>query len=185
MALVAQIWASPLSGLGVIVGLLAAVCLAVYFLVGERQVASTSPLAVLFWSMLFASAFWFFFSAWWQFDPMLLVSRTSLGGSLESVSLPLWLLLLWNGLIGSFMPYLLSYLALATLSATGAGIVSTSEVIFAFAFAYLWLSESLDVIQMLGVLIVLTGIVLAQTARAGQTLDLDLARRDPPVTKQH
>lgn len=178
MMIVAQVWASPLSALGVLVGILAAACLSVYFLVGERQVASSSPLAVSFWSMLFASAFWLLFSAWWQVDPAALARQTALGGSLGALSLPLWLVLLWNGVVGSFAPYLLSYMALRRLSATAAGVVSASEVIFAFAFAFLWLGETLSGVQMAGAALVLVGIVVAQTARAGKAVDLDLASRD-------
>src|SRR5690606_5101830 len=58
MAVVAEIWASTLNGLGVVMGLLAALCLALYFLVGERQVTATSPLAVAFWTSGFAAVFW-------------------------------------------------------------------------------------------------------------------------------
>jgi drug/metabolite transporter (DMT)-like permease len=180
MAVVAQIWASPLSGLGVVAGVAAAICLAVYFLVGERQVASSSPLAVAFWSMLFASAFWLLLSGWWQIDPALLTESVRLHGNLATVAAPLWTLLLWNGVLGSFAPYLLSYMALARLTATAAGIVSASEVIFAFAFAFLWLGETLDGVQALGALLVLAGIVVAQTARANRPVDLDLA--GPGVT---
>lgn len=183
MAVVAQVWASPLSALGVAAGLLAAVCIAVYFLVGERQVAAASPLAVSFWSMLFASAFWLIFSGWWLIDPALLSAPATLGGNLDSVAVPLWGVVLWNGVVGSFLPYLLSYLALARLSATAAGIVSASEVLFAFGFAFLWLGETLDGVQLVGVLLVLAGIVVAQTARAGKPIDLDLARRDVAVAK--
>jgi drug/metabolite transporter (DMT)-like permease len=178
MAIVAQIWSSPLDELGVLAGILAALCLAVYFLVGERQVASTSALAVSFWSMLFASIFWLIFSAWWQIDPSLLIEDAALGGQLESVSLPLWVILLWNGIAGSFAPYLLSYMALSRLSATAAGIVSASEVIFAFAFAYLWLGETLTGVQVLGAALVLAGIVTAQTARANKAVDLILTSPD-------
>lgn len=178
MAIVAQIWASPLNELGVLAGILAAVCLAVYFLVGERQVASTSALAVCFWSMLFASAFWVIFSGWWQVDPSLLAEHRSLGGRLDDVTLPLWLVLLWNGIAGSFAPYLLSYMALSRLTATAAGIVSASEVIFAFLFAYLWLGETLDTVQVLGAALVLAGIVTAQTARANKAVDLNLTSQD-------
>lgn len=178
MAVVAQIWASTLSELGVLAGILAAICLAVYFLVGERQVAATSPLAVSFWSMLFASAFWLVFSAWWQVEPQTLVQDVALNGNLGAVSLPLWLLTLWNGVFGSFAPYLFSYMALGRLTATAAGIVSASEVIFAFAFAFLWLGESLDGLQMAGVVLVLAGIVVAQTARPNRVVDLDLASQD-------
>lgn len=178
MGVVAEIWASTLSTLGVLAGVLAAICLAVYFLVGERQVASSSPLAVSFWSMLFASVFWLLFSAWWQIDPALLAEQTTLGGNLEAVSFPLWGVLLWNGVFGSFAPYLLSYMALGRLTATAAGVVSASEVIFAFAFAFLWLGETLSGVQVIGAALVLVGIVVAQTARANKAIDLDLASQD-------
>jgi drug/metabolite transporter (DMT)-like permease len=183
MAIVAQVWASTLNGLGVLFGILAAICLAVYFLVGERQVTSTSPLAVSFWSMLFASAFWLIFSSWWTIDPGTLTEQIPLGGSLEAWAVPLWSLLLWNGVFGSFAPYLLSFMALARLTATAAGIVSASEVIFAFAFAFLWLGESLDTVQIIGAVLVLIGIVVAQTARANKVVDLDLASQH--LASQH
>lgn len=180
MAIVAQIWASPLNELGVLAGILAAICLAVYFLVGERQVSSTSALSVCFWSMLFASIFWLIFSSWWQIEPSTLVEPTTLGGRLDSVTVPLWVVLLWNGVAGSFAPYLLSYLALSRLSATAAGIVSASEVIFAFTFAYFWLGETLESVQVIGAALVLAGIVTAQTARANKVVDLSLASTDLP-----
>jgi len=178
MAVVAQIWASTLAPLGVLAGIAAAICLAVYFLVGERQVTSTSPLVVSFWSMLFASLFWLVFSAWWQVEPQTLAQQVPLHGNLEALALPLWVLVLWNGVVGSFAPYLLSYMALGRLSATAAGIVSASEVLFAFGFAFLWLGESLDLVQSAGVLLVLGGIVVAQTARVNKAVDLDLATQD-------
>ncbi len=178
MAIVAQVWASPLDGLGVVAGILAAICLAVYFLVGERQVTSTSPLVVCFWSMLFASAFWLIFSAWWRVDPSLLVEQTALGGTFDGVEFPLWTVLLWNGIAGSFAPYLLSYMALSRLTATAAGIVSASEVIFAFTFAYFWLGETLGAVQIVGAALVLAGIVTAQTARANKAVDLNLTSQE-------
>lgn len=177
MAVVAQVWASPLDGFGVLAGVLAAICLAVYFLIGERQVQSTSALAVSFWSMLFASVFWLIFSGWWNIQPAILMQQGSLGGNLSDWSFPLWVALLWSAMLGSFAPYLLSYLALGRLTATAAGIVSSSEVIFAFLFAFLWLGEVLDLVQTVGAAIVLLGIVLAQTSR-DRVIDLDLASRD-------
>ena len=69
----------------------------------------------------------------------------------------------------------MSFFALKHLSATAAGIVASSEVIFAFATAWLWLGETLDLVQLLGAGVVLAGIVLAQTARAGKVVDADLA----------
>ena len=69
LAVVAQVWDSNLDPLGVLFAAVAAVTLAFYFLVGERQVGATSPLTVAFWTMTFATAFWAFFSGWWELRP--------------------------------------------------------------------------------------------------------------------
>jgi drug/metabolite transporter (DMT)-like permease len=82
---------------------------------------------------------------------------------------------------GSFLPFLFSFLALKHLTATAAGIVASSEVIFAFAVAWIWLGEALDAVQLVGAAVVLVGIVLAQTARAGKVIDADLALSTGPI----
>ncbi|KQX07141.1 MULTISPECIES: DMT family transporter [unclassified Leifsonia] len=175
LAVVAQIGQSTLNIVGVAFALAAAATLTVYFVVGERQVGATSPLAVGFWSMGFAAVFWGVLSGWWEVDPALLGSTVSLGGNLAGLSVPLAIPLLWNAVLGSFAPFLLSLLALKHLTATAAGITASSEVLFAFGVAWLWLGETLTVVQLLGVALVTVGIVLAQTARAGKVLDADLA----------
>ena len=177
LAVVAQIWASTLNGLGVVMALVAAASLTLYFIVGERQVGATSPLAVAFWTTGFASVFWAFFSGWWTIEPALLANTVSLSGNLAAVELPLWVPLAWCVVMGSFAPFFFSFLALKHLSATAAGIVASSEVIFAFVVAWLWLGEELNAVQLIGAGVVLVGIVLAQTAREGRVVDPDLALR--------
>jgi len=177
LAIVARIWASDLNPLGVVLALVAALTLTLYFVVGERQVSATSPLAVAFWTGLFAGAFWAIFSGWWQLDPGILAKPVPLGGSHGTFTLPLALPLAATVVFGSFLPFLLSFSALKHLSATAAGIVASSEVLFAFLVAWLWLGEGLDPAQIVGAAIVLVGIVLAQTARAGKVVDADLALR--------
>ena len=175
LTVVAQIWASTLDPLGVVMALAAAVTLAIYFLVGERQVTATSPLAVAFWTSGFAAAFWAFFSGWWDVDPAIVTKQVSLSGNLASVVVPMWMPLLWLLVMGSFLPFLLSFAALGRLKATAGGIVASSEVIFAFVVAWLWLGEALSVFQLIGAAIVLVGIILAQTSRPQKVLDADLA----------
>jgi drug/metabolite transporter (DMT)-like permease len=177
LAVVAQIWSGSLDPVGVILALIAAVTLTVYFVVGERQMASTPPLVVAFWTMAFAAAFWAIFSGWWTLQPSTLLHAVPLGGNLAGVVVPLWIPIVWNILLGTFAPFFLSFRALKTLSATAAGVVATSEVIFAFLFAWLWLGEGLDGVQLAGAAVVLIGIVLAQTARSGRVVDADLALR--------
>ena len=178
LAIVAQIWASDLHPFGVLMGLCAAVALATYFLLGERQVGKSSPMAVGFWSMSFAAVFWLVLGDWWKLDSGVFVEPVSLGANLEAVVLPLWMLLVVNVVIGTFAPFLLSLLALRYLTATAAGITASAEVVFAFAVAWLWLSETLSLLQIIGAAVVLAGIVLAQTARVNKVVYPDLAIMD-------
>ena len=61
--------------------------------------------------------------------------------------------------------------------------MASSEVVFAFAVAWLWLGEVLDLVQITGAGIVLAGIILAQTARVSKTVvDADLALDTGPIT---
>lgn len=175
LAVVAQIWASELVPFGVLMAFAAAVCLATYFLVGEREVGKTSPMAVAFWTMGAATVFWLAFSGWWNIDPEIFTTPVSLSGNLTHVELPLIVPILWNVLLGSFLPFLLSLFALKHLTATAAGVVASAEVIFAFLFAWLWLGEGLNSLQIAGATVVLVGIILAQTARVNKVVDADLA----------
>jgi drug/metabolite transporter (DMT)-like permease len=175
LAVVAQIWASELVPFGVLMAFSAAVCLAIYFLLGEREVGKTSPMAVAFWTMSTSAVFWAIFSGWWNIDPATFTTPVSLSGNLEQVELPLLVPLLWNVLMGSFLPFFLSLLALKHLTATAAGIVASAEVVFAFIVAWLWLGEGLGLVQIVGAAVVLAGIILAQTARADKVVDADLA----------
>lgn len=175
LAVVAQIWASNLDTFGVVMALAAAVCLASYFLIGERVVGAISPMTVAFWTMLVATAFWLVFSGWWTIDPALILHPVSLGGQMASITVPLVFPLLWNVLLGSFTPFFLSLLALRHLTATAVGVVASAEVIVAFLVAWLWLGQSLNLIQIVGAVIVLAGIVIAQTARADKVVEANLA----------
>jgi len=185
LGIVAQVWASELDPVGVLYAFGAATSLTIYFVVGEREVGKTSPLAVAFWTMSFATAFWLVFSGWWQIDPAIFRSSVSLSGNLTDTVVPFWVPLLWSMVLGSFTPFVLSLLALKHLTATAAGVVASSEVMFAFLVAWIWLDESLGSVQLVGAAVVLAGIILAQTARAGKVIDADLALVPPTFPSRH
>jgi drug/metabolite transporter (DMT)-like permease len=86
--------------------------------------------------------------------------------SLGSTQLPLWLLVVWIVVLGAVVPFWLSIAALQHLAPTAAGLVATVEPVFASVVAWLWLEQVLTTWQVAGGAVVLTGIVLAQTARA-------------------
>jgi drug/metabolite transporter (DMT)-like permease len=175
LAIVAQIWASELLPFGVLMAFAAAICLALYFLLGEREVGKTSPMAVAFWTMTASAVFWAIFSGWWNIDSAIFTTPVSMSGNLDRLELPLLVPLAWNVVMGSFLPFFLSLLALKHLTATAAGVVASAEVIFAFIVAWLWLGEVLNLVQIVGAAIVLAGIILAQTARLDKVVDADLA----------
>ena len=175
LAVVAEVWDSQVELWGMIAALLAAAAYTIYFLVGEKALSTMKVMGMTFWAMFFASAFWGIFSGWWEINPQIFVKEISMTGALEDLIVPLWMPLLWALIMGSFLSFVLSFVALKHLKATPAGIVASSEVIFAFIVAWIWLGEALSLIQILGALIVIAGIALAQTARPGKVIDLDLA----------
>jgi drug/metabolite transporter (DMT)-like permease len=165
LVLVAQVWegGGSLDPLGVAAGLTAAVCLAAYYLLGERGTADRDPVALTAWSFVAAAVFWAVAAPWWDFDAGALAERVPV--SLGAVQVPVWLLVGWIVVLGAVLPFWLSLAALRHLPPTTAGIVATVEPVLASIVAWLWVEQVLTPWQVAGGVVVLTGIVLAQTAR--------------------
>jgi drug/metabolite transporter (DMT)-like permease len=119
----------------------------------------------MFYGMSTATLLFLPFANWQSFDFSKMGMQLDLSGNLAGNSVPLWLALVWLGVMGSFLPMAFSYLALRHLSATIVGIIATSETILAFFFALLWLGEFITLTQALGGIVVVLGILIAQTAR--------------------
>jgi drug/metabolite transporter (DMT)-like permease len=166
LVLVAEVWqdGGSLDPVGVGAALIAALCLATYYLMGERGTVTRDPVALTCWSFVAAALFWAAAAPWWRFDPGVLTERVPV--SAGSLHLPLWLLVAWIVVLGAIVPFWLSISALRHLPPTAAGLVATVEPVFASLVAWLWLEQVLTGWQVAGGLVVLTGIVLAQTARA-------------------
>jgi drug/metabolite transporter (DMT)-like permease len=167
LAVVAQIWGGGLNPTGVLFGFAAALSLTVFFLLGERIQRWLPTSVTMFYGMTFAAMFFAPFAGILEFDWSSLGNSVALSGNLAPTEVPLWLSLIWLGTIGAFIPMACSYLALRHLSATIVGIIATSETVLAFLFAFLWLNEVISLMQALGGLVVVAGIMIAQTARKG------------------
>jgi len=165
LVVVSRIWDGGLNPIGIMFAVMAALFLSFYFLMGEHTLKKRDTLSTLFYAMSISALFWLIVTPWWNFKPEILVGEVSLTGNFEQVELPLWALLAWIGVFGSFLPMLFSFLALVHLSATSVGVISTGETVTAFFFAWAWLNEKIDGIQALGGVLVIAGIVLAQTSR--------------------
>ena len=166
LALVAEVWSgATLDGIGVAAALVAAVALAAYYILGEHSSNSRDPLSTTFFAFVFASAFWAVVQPWWGFPGARVQGSTSLLGNLDSYSLPVWSLATSMVVLGTVVPFLLILSALHHLPATRVGLVSMLEPVLAGLVAWVWLAEALSGPQLAGGLVVLAGIVLAQTAR--------------------
>jgi drug/metabolite transporter (DMT)-like permease len=163
LACVAEIWGDlRLDGLGVAAGLGAAVLLALYYLLGARGIERRDTLSLTTWAFAasaVAGLIWRAVTAgtggW---EP--LFART--GGGV-----PVALLCGYVILLGSIVPYLLCAGALRHLPPTSVGILGMIEPVLAAAVAWLTIGagESLNPAQLIGGLLVLLGVALAETAR--------------------
>jgi drug/metabolite transporter (DMT)-like permease len=165
LAIVSNIWDSQLDPIGVAWAFMAAICVSVYFLIGEHTQRKRDAMSTLFYTFAIAAVFWAIIN---MFNPSKIPDINkivSLSGNLAGVLWPTWVALLWLGIMGSFVPMYLDYIALGNLSATAVGIIATSETVFASAFAWVWLGESMTALGVIGGLIVIAGIILAETSR--------------------
>ena len=165
LAIVSNIWNSALNPLGVAWAIMAAVCLSIYFLIGEHTQRKRDAMSTLFYTFAVAAIFWAIMNL---INPGKVIDinlEFNLGGNLSGISMPVWAGLLWIGIMGSFIPMLLDYIALGNLSATAVGVIATAETVFATVFAWAWLNESMTTLEVIGGLIVVAGIILAETSR--------------------
>jgi drug/metabolite transporter (DMT)-like permease len=165
LALVAQVWdGMTLDVIGVLAALLAAVALASYFVMGEHAVGERDTVSLAMWAFVIATVFWSIVHPWWTVPWSALDQSVSLQGALSSVSVPAWVLVAWIALLGTVAPFLLEIGALRHVPATRAGIVATAEPVIAAFIAWVWLGEVLAPVQIVGALVVVAGVALAQVA---------------------
>lgn len=187
---VAQLWTVfgadgglRLDGLGILAGLSAAVLLATWYVLGSRFVAGPAPTAtsaprqwaepvtvrdplmLTCWAFGAAAVAGAVVRPWWTFDWELLTGRS--GGQ------PTWLLVTYFILFGTITPYLLLTYAMRHLPPTSVGIVAMTEIVLASAFAWLLLGEALDAAQIIGGLVLVAGVALAESARVARAADTD------------
>lgn len=165
LALVAQVWQGfRVNLLGVAAGLMCAVILAIYWLLGEAGQKKRDGVSLTMWGFIFASVTWAILQPWWNF-PFSVLGRMSIPETSSFPSLPIWGIMLWGVLLGTIAPFLLVLGSLRRIGAQRAGIVATTEPLWAGLIAIVVLGETLNWVQALGGSIVVVGVVLAETSR--------------------
>lgn len=168
LALVAQVWqGATLDTLGVVAGFLTAVALALYWILGESGQSHRDALSLTMWGFIFSTATWSIIAPWTSFPfAMLLESGAPIGPGWPG--LPIWLIMLMGIVFGTVIAFLLVLGSLRRLGAERAGIIGTSEPVWAAILALILLGEMLTVIQVIGGLLVVAGIIVAETSRPTQ-----------------
>jgi len=167
--IVSQFWHSSVDPVGLAYAVGAMLCVTFYFIISEHTQTTRDSYSTLFYTMAISAVFWWALIHPSMADQPNLNAPLNLTGNLASVTVPMWAGLLWLGVMGSFLPMLLNYVALRHLHSTGVGLASISEVIFAFLFGAAWLGETITGIQGLGAVLVTAGIVVAQLSSAKAT----------------
>jgi drug/metabolite transporter (DMT)-like permease len=117
------------------------------------------------WGFVFASITWAVIAPWWTFPWATLAAPTEPlidGGP----GLPVWVLMVWGVLLGTIAPFLLVLGSLRRLGAQRAGIVGTTEPLWAALIGLVLLGETFTGVQALGGLVVLAGVIVAETSRS-------------------
>ena len=129
-------------------GLTAAITFAAYLLMGENLTRRLSPVTLLTYGFLVAGAIWLVAQPLWTFP--------------TDISPKAWIELLWVGLGGTMIPFLATVAAVRRASAGVVGVVTSIEPVVAAVTAWLFLSQSLVAVQIVGGLLVVAAVAFVQ-----------------------
>lgn len=165
LGMVAEIWGGiSLDPVGVLAAFGAALALAVYYLLGETAGQQRDPVSLTLWGFGFAALLWAIVLPWWRFPwDSLAGSATPFGA--QTTAVPLWLLATSMVVLGTIMPFWLVLAAIRHIGAAGASIVGMTEPFIASLVAWVVLGEILAPVQILGGVVILSGVIVAERAR--------------------
>jgi drug/metabolite transporter (DMT)-like permease len=167
LALLAKVWQGmTLDLIGLLGSIGSAIALAIYFLVGEKQGVKRSAQAMTVWGLGFASLFWLILFPIWNFPFEFFTKQIQLEGALDAYSLPGWFLIAWVVILGTMVPYLFVVGGLRRLDASKSSVIGMLEPVLAGIFAWILLGQGWSLIQLIGALIVLIGIYIADKTKS-------------------
>lgn len=167
LAMVGQIWMGfSLNALGVTAAFGAAAALAIFFLVGDSQVRKPEPrdaVSLTMWGFGGAALFWAIVAPWWTFPFGAFAGTESFGNT--SITVPLGVMAAWLVVLGTVIPFWFIMIGLQNIRASQASVIGMTEPLVASAIAWIALGEVLTPAQVLGAVIVLIGVFLAEKSR--------------------
>jgi drug/metabolite transporter (DMT)-like permease len=161
-----------LNPIGVSAGIFSGLMFAIYSLAGKEVVnRKINPWTALLYSFGIGAVFILIFNLF----PAIPGAPDTLGGILPDLDMVGWLMLI----ILSFVPTLLGYglynTSMNYLPASIANILATLEPVMTAIQAYILLGEHMTIVQIIGGLIILSGVVMVQFEREGAVYTQPLA----------
>lgn len=167
LILVAKVWDGfAFDFIGTCGALGSAIALTGYFLLGEKVLVDRKPIAATIIGLGVAGAFWAIVLPLWNFPTEVFAMKMDIHGYLAGVMLPGWALLLWVIVMGTIVPYICVINGLSLLNASKSSAIGMLEPVLASAFAWIWLGQSWVLIQIIGAVVVLVGIYLADRSKS-------------------
>ena len=165
--LVAKVWQGfTFDLIGILSAVGSAMSLAIYFLMSESQGEKRSAQATVVWGIGIAGLFWLIVLPIWNFPTQVLTTQINLQGRFAEYSTPGWLLIAYIIIFGTLVPYLFVINGIRLISASKSSVIGMLEAVIGGAFAWIWLEQSWSAIQLLGGVIVLVGIYIADRTKA-------------------
>ena len=167
LILLAQVWNGlSFDLIGLLGALFSAFALTAYFLIGKNFGSDRTALSLTVWGLGMASLAWVSSMPVWEFPFEVFTIDMDLQGVFAGNTLPGWVLILWIITMGTIVPYLFVIGGLRLLSASTSSVIGMLEPVLAGVFAWIWLQQSWNGIQLVGAAIVLVGIYIADRARS-------------------
>jgi drug/metabolite transporter (DMT)-like permease len=143
---------------GVLWGLAAAVCLAIYFFITAKENDTLPPIVLASSGLLVGAALMWIAAATGLLPMVFTTADTKLGPWIT----PWWVALAGLVVLATVLAYVSGVMAARALGSKVASFVSLTEVLFAVIWAWLLLSELPGAIQLLGGALIVGGVILVR-----------------------
>ena len=167
LLLIAQVWKGlTFDGIGIIAAFLDAFALTAYFLLGEKWGKRAATETLMIYGFGISMLFWWVTFPLWTYPTEIFTKEIDLRGQLAGVDAQGWVLILFVIFVGTIIPYTGNLIGIKKTSASSAAIIGMLEPVLAGIFAWIWLSETFNAIQLVGAAAVIAGIYIATKVRA-------------------
>jgi drug/metabolite transporter (DMT)-like permease len=165
LLLIAQVWKGlTFDGIGLIAAFLDAFALTAYFLLGEKWSKRAPTETLMLYGFGISMLFWWITLPLWTYPTEIFTQEIDLRGQASGTLASGWMLILFVIIVGTIIPYTANLIGISKTSASSASVIGMLEPVLAGVFAWIWLSETFNAIQLVGAAAVITGIYIATKA---------------------